>query len=487
MNAASWQHRFVCGWRVLVRNRVFKLAQSALFVASVVHLLHPGLLPLEMPARLLISHDAASSETAQAPATKELAVLKLDRHTFRDRDAYQGRQPLDRCRLRTDLKQLIDRLPGMQVLGIDVDLSDTGDPEDDQCGLAILEDLRLAQEQRAMRVVLILPVDEQDRRTSQPWRLRVKAAGLTLADPRLVREMGMTRRHWIAPDRCPGLGVALTPLVNWGPLKDALSTCFAPEERLGALDEGKEHNISFHRLVRRLWIAEPGTVGPLRLHDQIEQLANAGGATRVLFGADFDQSDEFLTPLGMLSGVEVHAAIALNPTETLFSHLGALGLDVVLGIGFGWLVHAVWGRYFLQRLGQDQPAGRDAVRLAYLWPVGLLLLWALLAVVALPLFSHWVLLTHDMWINPVPMLIGMSLDAFTVGSVQAALHHGEHRAAHAAALAPAHGVATAAPVQPKRLRRPYWQRWYVIEPLARLPLLVWFGVVAWALHDVLAH
>lgn len=440
------------------------LLRSALFIASLVLLCEPLLVPLELPARIVVGQLAAQAEAqAEARNAPTLAVLKLDRQTFLGE--FGGRRPLDRCVLKAHLGRLLDALPELAHLGLDLDLSDTGDAAQDACAVDILG---LLKAQPRLSSTLILPVDAQDRRESAAWRQRVRDAGLALADPRVLREFGVVRRHWLNEGACPTLGQALAAA-----RPAASPACFDPARDLDELDgrhHGSERNIAFHALVRGAWVPGLGDDGQLLpLAAQIAALGREPGVKRVLLGAHFDASDEHLTPIGPLAGVEVHAAVALNPGEQP-SHVAGFLLDVSLGLAFGFFVHALWGRYFKQLLGHGCVAPTlTGQGLAYLWPLLLLLAWLPLAFGLLPWLSLRVLLGWGTWINPVPMLVGMSVDAFVLGSVAAAVHHAGHGA-------------EPRPDPP----RPVW-RARLLRALAGLPRAVWWTVLALALMKLAFH
>ncbi len=517
--AALQQLQHALGRLLHPYQELIKLARSALFLACLVHLLGPLLAPLETPSRMVLALAGAHLGAASNPQldlADRLLVLKLDRSTFRARATpnqvleFNGISPLDRCVLRERLKDMLKAMPNLKVLGLDLDVSPTGQAGQDQCGQDILQ---LLAGKEGLKSFLILPVDKEDRRELTAWRKQVQAQGLFLANPDLLVEYGLVRRHELVSvhvDKgssrplCPSLGVAMagpahelqltrSPGDTW---RQALEACFDPSLDM---DEDSvplghhplvrhEHNIAFQHISKRLAVPEINeaetSIKPLA-----EQLKRPGieKVRWAILGADYDRSDSFRTPLGELSGVEVHAAIATDPAESV-SHFWGLLLDVSLGIGFGWFVHQVWQRYFNQKLGLSASPFVDADKRAYVLLIGLLAVWLLLALLVLPALSLGALLWGSLWINPVPMLIGMSVDAFVLGSVAGALHL-MHHSTHTAHEGKPHSIArpntevhstvhsskSQAPHPAHRRRGPIRMAWHGF--LARAPKWIWRVVV----------
>ena len=445
------------------------LLLSALFIASLVHLL-PGLtLPLELPARLVVSNVAAHWLTeygaGKYPEDDDFALLKIDSKTFRDMDRYGGRSPLDRCKLKDDLGAVLRQLPTLQSLGIDFDLSPTGDPAQDCCAgeiLAILRDKAAATPGFVSTV--ILPIDPDERRTLMPWRQQVVDHKVRLADPELDLQFGMVRQHRDDGLGCPSLGLALGLQQPKGE-RQALCVQDPPEAKA---DNSKRYNVAFHRLA--LLKHQPQMVSAKEVETFDRQLAalKGQGVTRLLFGPGYEHSDEFLTPLGLLNGVDVHAAIALEPHERHNKWVDFV-IDVVLGVLFGALVHRIWSRYFDQRLDRLRRSGQP--RLAYKWLLLLGLLLAAAILVVLPGASTWVTVVFGWWISPVPMLVGMTVDALVTGSVKASIGRHEQLVAAGSLAEPPQASAPDATFYPGILQ--------VVG--LHLPALFWLLVVGWAL------
>jgi hypothetical protein len=430
----------------------------ALFVASLVHGMERlEILPLDAPARLIVSNFAANDalDAAQPKAGQDddFAILKIDHDTF-EAPPYNGTSPLNRCALQKDVESLL-ALRTLRVLGIDFDLSPVKDTQQQGCTERLLDSLQaFVRKGPDHQVALILPVDLQDRRTQTAWLREVHERGLLLADPDLSMQVGMVHQHVDDEKRCPGLGVAMSGTAKRPERTDRQTNCLHAEGD-GTRPEAEARNIDFLRLARlkHYFDASKG------LSAQIEQWQKDGEKiARVILGPGYDRADEFMTPLGDLNGVEIHAAIALEPDMKRKAALD-FGIDVLLGIAFGRLFHVFWHRYFNQRLSWH--GSRASPRTAYLWLVAMaaasVAALYMLGWVSMFFYVHW-----STWMSPTPMAIGMLLDALVLGSVHTVVEH-EHEARE-------HGH-DAAP--------PGWR-----GLLARVPALVWWAVVLFAFGDI---
>ena len=237
--------------------------------------------------------------------------------------------------------------------------------------------------------------------------------------------------------------------------------------------------------------------------------APVDAARYLILGAGYSTDDEHKTAVGELNGVDIHAVIAAYPFLQDNHALGFLA-DIVVGLAFGLVVSACWQRYFqsvrdaalvaaaVRHDAPHQPAWRRPGRqpeLAYLWLVLLVLLWA-----GLVLLSAWLaawLYRHTLvWVSPAAMLTGLLLESAVLGSVHQARHllepaHGPVPlpAAKNVASVPAVDAAAAAAAPPEPApAAPAAKLWRgLVWGLHYLPTLVWCGVVAWTLTELLTH
>jgi hypothetical protein len=195
----------------------------------------------------------------------------------------------------------------------------------------------------------------------------------------------------------------------------------------------------------------------------------------VLVGGSYGSGDEFITPIGTRPGMEVHAAIAASPRYADHPLL-ALVVDVLVGLGFGLLLHKLWGKYHRQRLDLRFEGGTQGgdPRLAYGWLVllalGFLTGVLLLALLGAVLFSHF-----GIWISPAAMAVGMAIDGFVLGGVESADHLLRKFRQTTSELP--QEAATAA-----RSKSGFWS-----NVATALPCGVGLCIIAWANYQVFAH
>ena len=146
----------------------------------------------------------------------------------------------------------------------------------------------------------------------------------------------------------------------------------------------------------------------------------------VIFGGDYDAADRFATPLGLRPGAYLHA-ISVQKTPIGETHLAGLLADFALGLGFGLVAHELWALWF------DARRRRTSFRLFCMFPCALTpqTSWVALTLLAVSLsvltvlallLAVWLLVSEDLWLSPIPMMMGMTLDAMVLGSAGAAAH-----------------------------------------------------------------
>jgi hypothetical protein len=142
--------------------------------------------------------------------------------------------------------------------------------------------------------------------------------------------------------------------------------------------------------------------------------ANPANFKAVFFGAAFGEGDTFVTPLGELYGVEIHAAAFLSLLDPLSTnnHLSELVADIVFGFLFGFLIAYCWEQYFKLRLSQDSDNRLSAPFWLMVLLVAVIIMAILLTFVSLLLLARF-----GIWASPIPMAVGMLVESFVSGSV----------------------------------------------------------------------
>ena len=227
-------------------------------------------------------------------------------------------------------------------------------------------------------------------------------------------EYGLVIRQYCDPNTLAASAYALS-----GKLKDSRRNC---------IDDTKRHaQRNAEHIDPRKYLSGvvPFAVGsPSDLSKRLEaklsadQPSNAADSPAdfkaVFFGAAFGEGDTFVTPLGELYGVEIHAAAFLSLLDPLSTnnHLWELVADIVFGFLFGFLIAFFWEKYFKRRLSQDS----DERLLAPFWLLGLGVAVIIMAIV-LTFVSLLLLASFGVWLSPIPMAVGMLVESFVSGSV----------------------------------------------------------------------
>lgn len=478
-------------WQAFARALI-----SSIFIASLIHAWPALVAPLDLPMRTFVvnvaSHLPSPADSAQqATPWQQTAIIKLDGEYFRS--VYRGEQPLHRCALLDDLGRLLGTSQ-LLMLAIDFDLSPStrralGDsalqpqhpaaqPAGAEAGTCDKQlDALLIENKHRLRLILPLdrapnmaagPLEMRERAAVEKWLSEMTGSGLRFARPELDLQFGMVRHH--RPQDEPSLGVALAQgICERQPSApqpqphtaycDGVKALAVAIKRSGAAPI-KPRQISVHWLSSLFREGRALSLGP----DIADELA-AKGIRYALLGSGYSADDVVLTPVGKLDGVSVHAAVAANPNESPSDGLG-LALDIALGVGFAWLVHFFWYRYYgkpgaTARRGNPQPN----LQLNYLWLVGLAAIAAVLAIM-LSICSLYALVRWQLWVSPAGMLAGVLLDAFVTGGV-----HEAHQALHPSAetTAPERSI-----TQPTT--QPWWQTGSQ-RLFGAVPSIVWLWVV----------
>lgn len=479
--------------RVFSRHALAHGFLSAVVVASAVELLEGGLLPIELPAFVMASSVAQPYDRSGThdPLLSSIALVKIDEKRFGDANLYAGRSPLRRCTLLRDLSQLL-ALDGIETVAVDLSLAPPVylTPRDGAAGDAQKNSEEFKKEvccQAAIdalldanpgRMVVIEPLDSTNV-TQHIWMDARKAKGVRFARSELDAEYGLVRGYRRSPEdvgppllgehlahsACRAANMPPSPTCRGFDAQDATLSARPPRE--------VDYAISMRALQGLHAHGDPLPLDDACLVSTGSTLPRSDDCRRIkhlLFGAVYSRDDEFLTPVGPVPGMVVHAAIAARPRHL---HNKALGfaLDIVIGtLVFAPLIKWCWSGYFGQAVAvaarpDTGPRPADP-ELAWLWLLGLVIAAAAL-LTALTLASVGLYARCGAWISPVPMSVGMAIDAFVIQGVETAQQHLEEARRGPAADAPEPPAAPGASV---------WRR------LARVaPCLAGIAVVAGAL------
>ncbi|MGZ5174899.1 MAG: CHASE2 domain-containing protein [Burkholderiales bacterium] len=467
-----------------VREHIRDDWPAVLFVPALIFALHHHnwLHAIDGYAFLLIGNLSAIVQLPDTTATQNAraVVVLIDSESQENR--YYEHSPLPRCALLTDLRTIYAASPNL--LAIDLDLSPAvwlGTRSKAACDKAdsrlidlppvgppnAPDELRCQHElycliqeksRNGTGTVVMTPFKAADPRTAaeqNDWLAEMQRANVRFGRAELPAEYGLVIKQYRdsdtfadalyrqyraqteqqavtatssptplasrvslergAADRLPGEGVVLsahtdstTSLIN--PRVYASGLCPVP------LVVRKPDSASEKRA--DTWCPlndDPNSTQPFaqRLNSALKPLKNRV----VFFGAGYGGDDTFLTPLGELYGVEIQAAAFLSrflPVRK--NELAALAGDVLLALLFSVLIAAFWSRYFKHRMSTQ---ARER-QLAVLY-VAILIVCFILFVFATCAFSLELLRWRGIWLSPVPIAIGMLIDAFALGSVHEAI------------------------------------------------------------------
>ncbi|MGZ8255924.1 MAG: hypothetical protein ACXWVT_13805 [Burkholderiaceae bacterium] len=367
--------------------------------------------------------NAAGMPTVRGDASVKAVVVLIDQTAAETR--YLDRSPLDRCQLLADLGAVYAAMKKREsdLLVVDLDLSparwlltDEGrTTREAGCQNELYRTVKeAASSEPKVRTVLMSPIEAVDPvllTEQKAWRADMEQSAVTIGHAVLPVKYGLVIKQYCHPDSLAGAAYTLAAMRN-----NTTPTSNRCTE-LEYIDPRKY----LSGVIPLPVSAPPGASKTLgeRLDDLLaaEDANPAGRATgvqAVFFGAAFGQGDTFVTPLGELYGVEIHAAgflSFLDPVKAV-TRLIELMVDIFYGFFFGFLIAHFWSKYFELRLSGDS----DHRLKAPFWLFGLGATVAFFTGL-LTLLSWWLLARHGLWLSPIPMAIGMLIESFVSGAV----------------------------------------------------------------------
>jgi hypothetical protein len=412
---------------------------AALMVTAVVYFLHHDLHLLDAVdgyAFLAIGNLAAGSVSEEHGNDPMVGVVLIDQKS--NEDYYAERSPLDRCQLKNDLKAIYDLVPPPKLLVVDLDLSPVvPEPRVDVAAIARNERaalcdnelLKLLMRHGTTDTVLMAPfkmlnLDARDSVAS--WRHTLGKAVAFAQDPTISVRYGMVNDVECKPD-----SLAATAYQRYPGTTGKEDNCFRHLASAEPLTISPGHYYSKLRLVS---VSElPTRQGPSQR--RAAPVATALALPVIFIGTSFGDDDTFLTPLGTIYGVEVHAAAftsLLYPT-TIGQVLGFCA-DIGIALGMGGLIAWSWRRYFNKRFSSSA-----FDRQAAPWVILVFVVVLLALIGGLTYLSYWALRHCNIWVSPIPIAVGMLFESFFNSAVSAAVGEGyEQRQALIRRLQDAH-------------------------------------------------
>lgn len=395
---------------------------------------------------LRAASDSADVRHANSTGPNVAAVV-IDPWTYQSR--YLERSPLNRCALRDDLTRIYEAKPNLVVVDLDISpalwieekfpRSRTGKDQLGNCEPpSPSTDEAVCQRQLyclikrntddGVKTVLMEPfelIGEAATDSVAEWKKQmITLARVEFGDAQFPVHYGLVIKHYCREDSLAGRAYAATSSRSSNCGREGSGR--REHEHINPnryfvvtsvpLQSGKPNEGSFRdRLARALQGQQSTSTSPSK--------SPANSYQAVFFGAGFGEADTYITPLGELYGVDIHAASYLSllaPTRVA-SDLAQLLIEFFFALVFGFFIARCWKRYLQGRFSDH--AGQ---RLRAIQHVG----WLVVAVVVLTSFfavlAFW-LLKHGLWLSPIPIAVGMLIDSFVSGSVRQAVHEGYHQ------------------------------------------------------------
>ncbi|MCY1485350.1 CHASE2 domain protein [compost metagenome] len=423
---------------------------AAIVVASLVTICHHQfhlLDAIDSYAFLAIGNRSAAEVAAEkvaAEAPAEIAVVAIDQQSHEK--YYRERSPLNRCELLRDLRKLYCGRSPPRVMVIDLDLSpallvrdqqtfpadepaDTAVPQcparngaetpiptfEPACEKQLYSLFR--ETRRVTQTVLInpFPVEEQETlEKTQAWVEKMAKIGVRFGDSTLQSRYGLVTKLDCKQDGLAAVAYRFA-------LHD-VRNCLDKADDTKPLLINPRHYLNGIRWVhvrdlpsRRTWIKDDASISFAELPFEKQV---------VFFGGGYGMDDTHLTPLGDIYGVAIHAAAFLSllqPTSD-FNHFLGFGLEIALALVFSLAISLCWKGYYLMRFQRQ-----EMVQL--LAPILVLILAAIFIWVVWKLssLSFYLLASHDLWLSPIPIAIGMLIESFFAGAVHKAVEEGRQQ------------------------------------------------------------
>jgi len=469
MISSDWRHSLTH-----VGHHVFHHFLVALALASAVLILeHYGLLNWLDSVALRTVGVMETSNPAHPSGIDAAPVPLLIGDTYFEQE-FEQQSPLNRKELTRLISRIVEQKPRM--LAVDIDLSPGPLGALGNAGQEELDALLIGTAKAGkLPVVLTLPypvITDSLFEVKYSWVKSLCEAGVRFSFPHLVLSQGVAMRY---PVLQPTLGVVAHLAITEGApesTKEVTHESGVVSDVCAQIAKGPDSAVflSKHLVMEKVLVAEelreqhPINPDYLRNVTRLQRVLTAGkigeqlehleGRT-VFLGSEFDARDEFLTPFGPFRGTTLHAAINYSEQHPIHaSHITALVLDLVFGIIAGFIFGAIWER--TNRASAKLAAHPDAWRSWLRARVWLAMALAILAIMLIGLFyGSAVLLSHNLWNNPGPMIIGVFVKSLLASR------------------------SSMGPLEPTGETTSSWQTWMIINLDWWLlsPLVVWATVI----------
>lgn len=393
---------------------------AALMVAAVVFICHHGLhllAAIDGYAFLGIGNLTAHDTSQYIGSKPTVAVVLIDQKSHED--YYRERNPLNRCELKTDLESIYNLPVPPKLLVVDLDLSPPlpilplSSPENTATKKCTEQLKALFKKHRKTRTVLMAPFEMLDTKAQAEittWRDELKDF-VSFADPTIRVSYGLVNGL-----ECNADSLAATAFEKYPDKPAGLENCLS--EKTNELMISPGQYFSGLRAVSLSQLPSRHVDSQCDGRPQYDALYNL---PVVFVGTSYGDSDTYLTPLGTMYGVEVHAAAfmsLLQPT-TDSEEWQKFALDVALGLLMGNIIDFFWRRYFSLRFSSSAFERQRAPWLILALAIGFSLM-----VIVLTVGSFWLLRHLSIWLSPIPIALGMLIESFFNSAVGTAVKEG---------------------------------------------------------------
>jgi CHASE2 domain-containing sensor protein len=403
-------------------DRFFEALGNAALMASLVFFLHEWTPVVEVVDDVSLLLVSAMSQRAGGARSGSTVVIGIDQLTYEE--TFHDRSPLDRCAMAEQLQSIYDAHPSLVVIDIDISPSIAGvslpeDPlQDVKCELQLYETITNQQRfdkdgKRPVNTVILKPFPVSDTNATNKkisWCKTMIEKGVAFGDGFMPIRLGITQRY---TDHALSIAhVAKRAGSSRGGVvpKGTAKNCDAAWNEVEF--EHKREPINFLAFTKQ---SESMTWKGWK-----EKGADIAGKV-VFYGANYGEDDRYLTPVDKLYGVNLHAAAFISiDNEIKTKNVWGIVIDTITGLGFTFVAAFFWERYLEEKSHVGNPVRRE-LAFCFLIALAVLLIPLMWAAAAL---SVYLVSAHNIWISPLPMAIGMTLEAFVLGAVHAMDHPG---------------------------------------------------------------
>lgn len=455
---------------------------TAAFMAASLMVLHHSVPLIDVLDRFAFLF-AASNSMQVTPAEPKAVVIGIDQNTF-EQDFFE-QSPLNRCAMAEKLRAIYAAHPAQLIIDFDLSpslagvLAGTADASREKACESQLYAV-LQTHAMASRTILLAPAPVSNaaaQAAKQSWRSALSAQGVLFGDGMLPVQFGFVQQQYAHTGTLAAVansgagGVAAHDQKGSVTLHPVQRATDDTASRIVAANEGTHTALTplnfraYGRDVRSLSWSEWRSAAP----------ALALEGKTVFFGAAYGSDDRFLTPIDDLYGVDLHAAafVSLRNPISVTSAGASMLLDIVIGMIFGATVAIFWNRYLAARVQQDDAhQGRRAFAFLWLWglvALYLVLLWVLMYA------ATYLVATFNIWTSPLPMALGMGIDAFIMGAIHAIEH-----APNSASMPHVQGSSSPARLSARTAPAP-------VRAAELLKMTTWTLVVVYALYLIAHH